>query len=89
MIAPSNAETAKSRRTLRTSGRLASALISVPATKPSCTASVSHDVVAGAEVPFGRDARRDRGRGEPERHAEQLGQAGEDAERAFASSREA
>ena len=47
VIAPSNAETAKRRRTLSTSARFAMALISVPATNPSCTASVSHDVVAG------------------------------------------
>ena len=47
VIAPRNAETANRCRTLSTSGRFAIALINVPATKPSCTASVSQEVVAG------------------------------------------
>src|SRR5438046_1847145 len=45
-IAPRSAETAKTWRVLKTSGKLRSALIKVPATNPICTDSVSHDVVA-------------------------------------------
>ena len=42
--APSHAETAKRRRVAKMSGRFPNALTSVPATNPSCTASVSHAV---------------------------------------------
>src|SRR4029453_4049131 len=40
--APRHAEAAKRRRVEKTSGRFAKALTRVPATKPSCTARVSH-----------------------------------------------
>jgi hypothetical protein len=43
--APPNAQSAKRYLTRITSGRLKSALARVPATNPSCTASVSHAAV--------------------------------------------
>ena len=50
------------------------ALTSVPATKPACTAIVSHGACAGRDVELGDQERRHRRGREPQRHAEELRQ---------------
>src|SRR3954467_2938570 len=54
--APAKAESAKSFRELITSGRFRSALNKVPATKPSCTASVSQPAADSDRLHSARSA---------------------------------